>query len=183
MHFSKPQVWGTAAAGSICILDAAPATGRASVRGTASGGEGGAESQVSYSSQVSSHKPKVIPATSRSMRCLDSWGLHSWVIPHFPGSLFAGRVTDPRTSGLRSCHCCFPSSTASWGSSPPTCRCIGVWVSQAFRSAVQRPLLVNGSPTSCNLEGRDKGNNSLHQDADVTSPVFFYTYFNNRVSV
>lgn len=29
-------------------------------------------------------------------------------------------------------------------------------------------LLVNECPFSCNLEGRDKGNNSLYHDADIT---------------
>lgn len=29
------------------------------------------------------------------------------------------------------------------------------------------PLLVYGYPTGCNLEGRGKGNNSFHHDADI----------------
>ena len=33
---------------------------------------------------------------------------------------------------------------------------------------VGSPLLVNGCPIGCNLEGRDKGNNSLCHDADIT---------------
>ena len=36
----------------------------------------------------------------------------------------------------------------------------------------RRPLLVYGYPTACNLEGRDKGNDSCCHGADVTLPPF-----------
>ena len=34
---------------------------------------------------------------------------------------------------------------------------------------VGNPLVVSGRPSGCHLEGRDKGNNSLCHDADVTA--------------
>ena len=40
---------------------------------------------------------------------------------------------------------------------------------------VENPLLVNESPFSYNLEGRDKVNNSLHHDADVSLDCSFET--------
>ena len=60
-----------------------------------------------------------------------------------------------------------PSYTASQGSSPPTFRCMTVWISQVL-CCVGNPLLVNEWPFSCKVEGKDKGNNLLCNDADIT---------------
>ena len=67
-----------------------------------------------------------------------------------------------------------PSSTASWESSPPTFRCTAGWICQVSCCACGNSLLFNKCPFSCNLEGRDKRNNSLCHDVDGTLVKSFY---------
>ena len=57
--------------------------------------------------RVFSHGPEVILGASRSMGCLDSWGLCSWALPQFLGPLITGTAADPGISNLRRYHCCF----------------------------------------------------------------------------
>ena len=117
-----------------------------------------AGSWVSMQFRVSDCAPAVIPGTSRNVGCLDSCSLHWQVLPQFLEPPFPGMAADPGTSGLRSLCCCYPSSTASRMSSPPTFRCMDGGISQAFGCAVQTPLLVCGCPTGCNLKrGETKG--------------------------
>ena len=85
-----------------CILDAVPVARRASVGGTAARG-GGCVTGIISVPRVSSHRPIVIPGTSGSVGCLDSWGFCSWVLPPFLEPLVAGTATDPRASYLGSC--------------------------------------------------------------------------------
>ena len=166
-QFLESQVTSTTTtSGSVRVLDAAPMLKGLVLEVTLLGETKGAGSQIlSLFPWVSSHEPTVIPGTSRSVGCLDSWGLHSW---SFLGPLVSSVTTVHGTSGLGSyCHCS-PVCTMSLSSSPSTFRCIdlsGIQVCYA-----ESPVLVDGYPTGFNLEGRDKGKNSLWHDADVSSP-------------
>ena len=42
-----------------------------------------------------------------------------------------------------------------------------------FLCHVENTLLVSGYPFGCNLQERDKGNDSLHFDAEVTPSLIF----------
>ena len=67
---------------------------------------------------------------------------------------------------------CSLSSTASWGSGPlPMYGCVDL--SGILLCCLGNPLLVNECPFSCNLEGRDKGSNSLCHNVDITLACFF----------
>ena len=45
------------------------------------------------------------------------------------------------------------------------------------------PLLVNECLFCCNLKGRDKGNNSLYHNADITHELFIFKEINSLSSV
>ena len=144
--------------GGIGVLDEAPSAGKAGVGYTTTGD--GRECWVTGIVKVpgtSCCRPTVIPGTSRTVGCLDSWGLYVWALHQFLGPLVGGATTDPGNSGPGSCHCYSPGFTSSRRSSAPTFRCTDVRISQAFSCAVHCLLLVYGCPTGCNLEGRDKG--------------------------
>ena len=46
-----------------------------------------------------------------------------------------------------------------------------VWSSRVSRSVCRVLCWLVECPTGCNLERRDKGNNSLHLDPDITAKV------------
>ena len=95
---------------------------------------------------------------------------------HFRCTLAAGRAGVGVANTRGGHRGCFPSSTASQRSSPPTFRCLYVWISQGFWCAVHL-LFVIRSPTGCNLEGRHNGNSSLCHDTDITPNFDFFVSF------
>lgn len=151
-----PEVSGqrstTTAAKGTRVLDATLASGRASVRDTASR-EGG-ESWVSGTAMV--------PLSSGGMGCLGSWGFSghhhsSWSLQSqelLPLLLWSHSLQEIQLTHLQM-H--------------TYVGLLGVLVRYA-----ENPLLVYGCPTGCNLERRDKGSNSLSHDADVTFSVFYF---------
>ena len=62
---------------------------------------------------------------------------------------------------------CFPSSTASHGSSTHLQLYRHLDLLCILLCCAGNPMLVNGYPIGCNLERRDKGNNSLCHHTDI----------------
>lgn len=103
----------------------------------------------------------VCPCNIHSQVCIPVWGSVPWIA-------IAGE-------GGGSCS---SNSTASWGQSThfQMYRCMHL-LGTLFR-CVGNPLLVIGCPIGYNLEGRNKENNSLYHDADVTSCLTFEETWN-----
>ena len=155
--FLDSQVTGTVAAAprAVCVLDVPPAT----IGGAVAGGvEEGLVIGIVAVPGVSSHGPVGILGASRSVGCLDAWSLCSWPLSQFLGPLVTGVAIDPRTVGLSSCYHYSPGSTAPRRSSPPTFRCIDVWISQTFWCAVQKVLCWSVNiPLVITYRGETKG--------------------------
>lgn len=165
--FLKPQITGTTTFDrSICILGAAPTAGRVSVRvPTTREGEWWVTGILQFQEPLimGSHWFLAPPGVWAAWIPGDS--IHG---PQFLGPLFIDTITDPGTSGVSKHYFCFPSSTSYRRYSLPTFRCIDISISQAFWCAVNRVLFWSMDALLSVLR-RDKGNNLLCPDPDITS--------------
>lgn len=113
----------------------------------------------------------LVPGASGCRCCLGSWSIHYWVVLWFlkPPVTDLPWFLEPLVSGA---VMLLPGPTASMRSSPPTLRCTDAWISQYPSVLCRGSLFVYGCHTGCNLERRDKGNNSHSRDADLTDKDF-----------
>ena len=89
------------------------------------------------------------------------------------GPLFIGvaAVSEPLVSGATTAAPLVPCPQEIQSTQLQMYRCMGL--SGILVCCAENPLLVYRCPTGCNLEMRDKGNNSLHRNSDVTQdPIF-----------
>ena len=139
------------------VLDAAPAAVTAGVAGAAT--SGGAVGWVTVVATV--------PGVSSCVCHFCSLAFHSQGLPQFLESLVVDIIVVPGafSSGAAAASLLVPPPLQGPGHSP-----LDVLRYRFLRHSgllCRESLLVCGCPTGCNLEKRDKGNNSLLHDADV----------------